>query len=166
MSEPLPILLAWLPDVPWLIPVIGFVVTCFAFVWGRRLLARQARVPEQSASRQEANAEIDVFLHGSNSDRRTAPRRKGSSVEVLLSRGPDQPLIHGWVVNRSVKGLGLMVEESIPEGTTMDVRPRSAPEMTPWITIEVRRCHPQGSQWQLGCAFVRIPQYNLLLLFG
>jgi hypothetical protein len=157
---------SWWPDVLWLIPAVGVVVACCAFVWGRRLTGRPGSPPAAAAAPPPGKDEVDVFLHGSASDRRTAPRRQGNSIDVIVSRGREHPPIHGWVVNRSVKGLALMVDQAIPEGTVLEVRPRTASESTPWTSVEVCRCQPQGKEWEIGCSFVRTPQYNVLLLFG
>jgi hypothetical protein len=109
---------------------------------------------------------VDVFLHGSASDRRAAPRRKGNSVEVVLTAGEEKPPVHGWVIDRSVGGLCLMVEHPFEEGMTPNVRPRNCPDITPWTPIEVRSCRAQGSDWEVSCRFLKSPPYNVLLLFG
>jgi hypothetical protein len=164
MSQNPLILLAWSSDMLWIISAVGLVVACMAFTLGRRVAPKQPK-PVVKAVRGREDP-MDVFVLGSNSERREAPRRKGNTVEVLLSRGPDLPQIHGWVVNRSVKGLGLVLDEPLGEGTVLDVRPRTAPVSLPWIPVKVQRCRPQGQEWDVGCAFVRAPQYNVLLLFG
>jgi hypothetical protein len=159
-------LFAFWQEVAWIVPATGFVAACFAFIWGRRLVRPEEKPPEKPAEAALPERPVDVFLHGSASDRRAAPRRKGNSVEVVVSAGSDRPPVHGWVVNRSVGGLCLMMEQPFEEGTTPSVRPRSALESTPWTPVEIRGCQAHGSDWEVSCRFIKAPQYNVLLLFG
>jgi PilZ domain len=166
-----PLLFAFWPEAAWCIPAVGLAVACAAFVWGRRLVLPPTQsapeAPEKKADDpNQLDKSVDVFVHGSASDRRSAPRRKGNAVEVILSRGQGQSPVHGWVVDRSVGGLCLMLSEPVPQGATFPVRPRNAPESTPWTEVEIRGCRAVDGDWEVGCRFIRSPQYNVLLLFG
>ena len=44
--------------------------------------------------------------------------------------------------------------------------PTNASEQVPWIEIEVRTCRLVEDSWELGCQFVKTPQWSILLLFG
>jgi hypothetical protein len=153
---------AFWTELVWAVPAIGFVVACAAFVFGRRVVARP---PKENAA-PHVESPVDVFLHGSATDRRAAPRRRGNTVEVLLSRGPDQTPIHGWVQNRSMGGLCLRVEQPVEEGKVIEIRPLNASDLTPWTPVEIRTCRAGDGEWEVGCKFVKTPQYNVLLLFG
>jgi hypothetical protein len=166
MNTSVPVLFAFWQEVAWIVPATGFVFACFAFIWGRRLVGQPEQKPLPSAQPAVPERPVDVFLHGSASDRRAAPRRKGNSVEVAVSTGPDQQPVHGWVLNRSVGGLCLMLDKPFEEGATLNVRPRNAPESTPWTPVEIRGCRAHGSDWEISCRFLKAPQYNVLLLFG
>jgi hypothetical protein len=164
MSYDLPSL-GWLLAQPWTIPVIGVAAAGVAFLVGRVLFARAARAPAPPA-KADAGPPVDVFVHGSSQERRATPRRRGNSVEVFLADSPDKSPVHGWVVDRSVGGLCLLVDKPVPEGAVLQVRPRTAPEATPWTAVEIRSCRAENGEWEVGCQFVKSPQWNVLLLFG
>lgn len=157
--------LAWLKDLPWTIVSIGFVVACAAFAVGRRLLvAPPAAAPQEPA--QPSGPGVDVFLHGSTKDRRGAVRRKGNTVEVLMAERSDAEPARGYVHDRSLGGLCVFVDRPFKVGTTVVVRPKSAATSTPWSSVEVRSCRPEKGDWEIGCQWVKTPDYNVLLLFG
>lgn len=163
-------MLTFFTDQPWTIPIIGMLVTSLAYLMGRRwLVARPARESDDAA--QTAVTPLltmtTVRKKESKPDRRSAPRRKaGCRVEVFLTDESKGPPLLGWVVDRSMGGLCLSVEEPLKEGTIFNVRPRKAPQTAPWLAIEVRSCRADGSVWEVGCRFVNAPQWNDLLLFG
>ena len=70
------------------------------------------------------------------------------------------------VLDRSVGGLRLAAEEDVAAGTRLVVLPANAPELTPWIEIEVRGSNLVDDSWELRCQFVKTPQWSILLLFG
>jgi hypothetical protein len=160
MNAPVPAGFDSLMTLPWMILAMGIVVGCFAFVVGRRFLAHKPVEPPA------APPPDDVFLNGSQKERRATHRRRGNSVEVFLIQGPDKEKIHAWVADRSVGGLCLMVEKPVEPGSIWLVRPRTAPETAPWTPIEVRTCRPEKGEFEVGCRFVKTPQWNIMLLFG
>src|SRR5262245_47109075 len=104
-------LLNWLGDRDWVGPLMGVAVAALAFVVGRRFFADrpgQARLGPQSAA--------STSLQGVNSDRRGAPRRRGATVEVCLDDGSGADPVPGWVTDRSVGGLGLLVDDPVTIG--------------------------------------------------
>jgi hypothetical protein len=153
-------------DLPWMIPAVGIVVTCFCFVVGRRLLAPQRAAPPPSPAPGPTAAPTDVFLHGSTRERRAAPRRRGNSIEVFFAPAPNQEPLHAWVVDRSVGGLCLTLDQPVKQGEVWHVRPRKAPDSVPWTSVEVRSCKPDEGNWEVGCRFLQTPQWNVMLLFG
>jgi hypothetical protein len=156
------ILLALALDAAWAIPVMGVAAAGLAFALGRRFLA-----PRKARAAAPAGAPVDTtFLRDVAVERRQAPRRQGNNVEVYLSEGPDGVPWHGWVANRSVGGLCLLVEKPVAGGTVLNVRARGAPESIPWAVVEVRTCLPAGGDWELHCGFVETPSWNVLLHFG
>ena len=154
----LPHLSTALTGSPYLVPLIGLISCGLAFFVGLRLFA--GRRPES-----DLPMECD-FLQGVNRDRRGAARRKGNTVEVLVSLGQDQPEIKGWVIDRSQGGLCLLLPQAITEKTVVRVRPRSASEQVPWTDVTVRSCREERGQYEVGCQFHRTPTFNLLLQFG
>jgi hypothetical protein len=159
--------LSFFTDQPWTIPLIGLLVTSLAFLMGRRWLvprpaARQTPPPEEMAPTVLTTA----TLKPAEPDRRSAPRRKGNRVEVHLTDDSKGPPLLGWVVDRSMGGLCLIVEKPLTQGATLKIRPRQAPQTAPWLAIEIRSCRADGSEWEIGCRFLKAPQWNDLLLFG
>src|SRR5262249_26555602 len=111
--------------------------------------------------------ERDPFVHGGSSGRRSALRRGGNPVAILISdaetRAKPSP---GFVIDRSTGGLCLSVPEPVVEGTILSVRTSNAPETIPWVQLEVKNCRLVGREYELGCQFVRTPPWSVLLLFG
>lgn len=111
----------------------------------------------------------DPFSSGSMYDRRTAPRRKGNPVDVLLSDAKVEVApVHGVILDRSVTGLALELEEEgeVEPGTIISVRPKSAMDSTAWVRVIVRRREKTKLGWILGCEFVKPPDGSALIQFG
>jgi hypothetical protein len=112
--------------------------------------------------------EGDLFQHGSRSERRVAPRRGGNPIPILVSdaKAEVEP-VRGWVLDRSIGGLGLELEEEgeVDIGTVLSVRPAEGSSV-PWIKVEVRTCRKMGSAWRLGCQYLRPPSADILMRFG
>jgi hypothetical protein len=159
MNAQLPSLFAWAVDPLWIIPVAGAAVCVVAFLAGRRLFAsRPGPAPE-------VLPEGDTFLQGVTRERRAAPRRRGNAVEVLLTDGTADP-VHGWVANRSMGGLCVLLEQPLAEGLAMKIRPGQAPEQAPWVPVIVKGCRPDGGQWEAHIQFVQMPTWSVLVMFG
>jgi len=163
-------ILTFLTDQPWAIPVIGLLVTSLAFLIGRRWLVAH---PASALEKPIEEPVIPLLTmtaaqkKQSQPDRRSAPRRKaGNRVEVYLTDESKGEPVLGWVVDRSMGGLCLNVETQLSEGTTLYIRPRKAQKTAPWLAIEIRSCRPDGPVWEVGCRFLKPPQWNDLLLFG
>jgi hypothetical protein len=152
-----------------MIPVIGALSASLAFLVGRRFLVRPSPPPPAPAIPQlppDSTPLVTASLRKSDPDRRGAPRRKGNLIEVYLVDDPQRPPLHGWVTDRSMGGLCVIVDKPLTAGTVLNVRPRKAQQTAPWIPIEVRSCRADQGEWEIGCKFVGTPQWNDLLLFG
>jgi hypothetical protein len=152
--------LASLFDAPWMVPAIGLAAAGIAFVVVWCFLAGRAPAPKADEP-PAADARYNVAP-----DRRRAPRRKGSCVEVDLSPEGGGPPLHAWVLDRSVGGLRLLLDRPLTEGTTIHVRPRTDDEPLPWCPIAVRSCKFTKTEWEVGVQFVRTPSWNVMQLFG
>src|SRR3954469_8029902 len=96
----------------WGVAVAGMTVALLAFFVGRRLVAGRSGPPDD---RPMGPPPPDPFEVGSLSEKRAALRRKGSSVEVqICDENLTQPPATGWVLDRSLGGLGLSVEREVP----------------------------------------------------
>lgn len=157
----------------WVVPVIGVVATGLAFAVGVAVLQRRpgraarppaGAQPEPAASPQ---ASPDPFIQGSMSERRIAARRGGSLVAVSVTDADAQgPAVDGWVSDRSVGGLCLLLDAPVGAGSLLNVRPRGRPAVAPWTRVEVKSCRQKGRGWAIGCQFIRTPPWSVLLLFG
>ena len=144
----------------WLVLLIGFGTAGLAFAVGWKTM-RKRKAPAPAPS------DADPFNDGPTNDRRAATRRAGHAVTVEMNDPDDKrPQQHGWVVDRSVGGLCLMVPSAVPVGSVWKVRPSDAPRTTPPVRLEVKTCVPDGHDWKLGCQFEKNPSYAVLLMFG
>jgi len=155
--------LSWLAERGWVGPAIGAGAFGLAFWAGRRFLAaRPARAGAGATDAALAEAYVGVTR-----DRRAAPRRRvGRPVEVLLDDGSGAEAANGWVVDRSLGGVGLVADAPVAVGAVLKVRARAATEATPWVEVTVRTCKRDGTQYELGCQFRRTPDWSVLLQFG
>jgi hypothetical protein len=145
----------------WPILVIGVATACLAFGVGvTTLRKRKFKAPQPTASPEPVPA-------GGTSERRAALRRGGHPVTVDLHH-PDelQPSQQGWVLDRSVSGLCLMVPNALPVGSFWKVKPCNARRTTPAVRVEVKSCVSDGAEWKIGFCFEKTPNYATLLMFG
>jgi hypothetical protein len=145
----------------WLVPVIGMAACAVAFLVGWLLLASR---PSKKVLAPDSLLDAS-FLQGVTTERRAAPRRKGNAVEVQL-RGPEGPTIRAWVQDRSVGGLCLLVDQAVAEKSILEVRPSATASTMGWVEITVRSCRLEGTQYELGCQFTKMPNWHELLKFG
>lgn len=144
--------------------LVGVVVAALALISARLFSRGTPGVQEQPP---EAKPEHDPFVQGSLSENRRAYRRGGNPVEVFISRPSARDHnLRGRVSDRSVGGLGLEVPLEFAPGTVLKVLPVNAPNITPWVDVEVRSCRPVKEGWEIGCQFVKTPSWEVLLLFG
>jgi len=164
-------ILTSLDDIPnrslWLATATVLVTGILVVVSAR--LARQARA--------NANARVDLgapvfkgdpYTQGSSFERRKAPRRGGNPIAILVSdaEGEVEP-VRGWVLDRSLGGLGLELAEEgqVDVGTILSVRPTEG-SYVPWVKVEVRTCRRIGAAWRLGCKYLRPPVADIQMRFG
>jgi hypothetical protein len=156
-----------LPYLHLILPVAAGVVAGLGAVGAFHFLTRPRTRVLALRQRPQAPAP-DPFVHGSASEQRKSLRRQGNPVEVLIT----DPLSTtaspwtGYVVDRSVGGLCLLVEDPIPTNATLSVRPTNAPDMTPWVEVVVKACREVNPGHEVGCQFVKTPPWSVLLMFG
>jgi hypothetical protein len=155
---------AWLTRDLWLPSLVGLAAGLVTVLTIHFFIRPRGRVEAPPPKDEPA---FDPFVHGSASEQRAAHRRTGARVEILLRLpGAAAPLLRGWVLDRSVGGLCVAVDQEFVEGTKLDVRPVNAPETTPWVEVTVRSARRTSEGCQLGCQFARTPPWSVLLLFG
>jgi len=145
----------------WIVPAIGAAACGLAFFVGRLISRSTGR------GRMGPDELVDIsFLGGITRDRRSAPRRKGNTIEVRLRLGEMGPVVRGWVVDRSIGGLGLLVDGPVPTGVEAGVRPCTDNECVPWTTVTICSCRQEGPWFEVGCQFHHVPSWNDMLQFG
>ena len=115
----------------------------------------------------EEEPRFDPFVKGSITEKRKSLRREGNPVEVFITDAEEKiEPIRGWVVDRSLGGVRLLVYELVEVGTALRIRPRQAPPGVPWTQVVVKSCEPAKSGYQYGCMFHPPPPWSIMLLFG
>jgi len=99
-------------------------------------------------------------------DRRSWPRRKRAIQVVLQDAGGRRQPFPAWIMDRSMGGLGLSVDEPIEEGTILRVRRAAAPNDVPWVEVQVKSVRIKENTWELGCQFTRSLTWDVLMQFG
>ena len=151
------------PYADYLLPLaIGLCAGGLCVMFGRRLLAPTAVLP-----RPQAKGFYDPFAQGSPDEHRKSPRRGGNPVEIYLARPADKnhPK-RGWVLDRSIGGLCLWVNEELATDSVWAVLPINASEMTPWIDVEIVHCRAKDKGFEVGCRFIKAPPSLILMQFG
>jgi hypothetical protein len=150
----------------WVIPAAGLFASLLALFAGRFVLGRR-RAARAAPAADGPDPIHDPFDRGSVSERRGTVRREGNPIEVLMSDADAEgEPTRGWVIDRSMGGLCLLLHDEIAPGTVLSLKPRQAPPATPWVRVEVRSCKKERSGYEAGCQFVRTPPWAVLLLFG
>ena len=100
-------------------------------------------------------------------ERRSSPRQRAGKPVMFLSNDCvlDEPF-DGMLIDSSQGGVRLAVPlDDIAEGTTLMVRPTTAPVGTPWIPVLVKNRRSGQASPEVGCQFVRAVGPNTLRLF-
>src|ERR1700716_4038016 len=105
----------------WIIMLTGLASAILALFLGRMVL--QARWRKPSTPPEEAAGE-GPYVQGSSQERRQAIRRHGTPVKILVTgrKAQDRPE-EGWVLNRSLSGLGLCLSEAQKQKAILNIRP-------------------------------------------
>jgi hypothetical protein len=157
---------AWLSFQVWLPAIVGGVAGVL-IVATIHLLSQGAKSAAPAAAPTTAGPPVDPFVEGSASEQRSAHRRTGNPVEIVIRRTfTDGSPVRGFVTDRSNGGLCLLVDQGFEVGMKLHVRPANAPTITPWTEVEVKSSRQTPKGWQVGCQFVRTPPWALLLMFG
>jgi hypothetical protein len=99
-------------------------------------------------------------------ERRSWPRRKKILQVLVQDASAENQPIPAWIVNRSLGGMCLSIDQPIEEGTILRVRRPTAPADIPWVEIQVIRLQVKENTWELGCQFTRTLTWDLIMQFG
>jgi hypothetical protein len=152
----------------WVILIIGLASAGLALVTSTAVFrARRRRQPPPVRASQTTSDPSDPFIFGSATERREAARRPGRHVRALISDADAQAVpSQGWITDRSVGGLGLNLDREVAADTILSVRPLGSPDTIPWVQVRVLHCEGDKDHWQLGCEFLRVPPWNVMMHFG
>src|SRR6516164_9070066 len=147
----------------WAVPLVGLTSAGLTFLVCRTVM----RPSNQGLSRPKpSKPQPNPFDHESatayygralkQTERRASLRRPGKMIKVLISdaEATASP-IKGWVIDRSLGGLGLSVPKPVPEDIILSVRAVDAPANTPWVKVKVKRCTADEDRWEIGCQYLR-----------
>jgi hypothetical protein len=142
---------------------VAFGLGVFMWIWFT-YARRPARPPKAAPSDLAPETSLKLSL---TPDKRGAARRRGSLVAVLVTdiTGKAAPC-RSLVLDRSVGGVRLEMNEPVEPGTILNLRPAEAAEKLPWVAVEVRYCQSVDGSWHTGCQFLRTPPSNVLWHFG
>jgi hypothetical protein len=99
-------------------------------------------------------------------DRREAPRTRRQVRVQVTDADAKEPPFTAWVADCSLGGLCLSVRHEVAPDTILSVRPASAPPGVSWVQVRVKSQRSFEGNWELGCQFVRIPSYSVVLMFS
>ncbi|HEV3203182.1 MAG TPA: PilZ domain-containing protein [Gemmataceae bacterium] len=144
---------------------IGGVFAFWVFFWTRDFIRRRKAAALPSPKRDDPSS--DPFTHGNTRERRKSVRRRGNQLEVMISDSCGKTLPYrGIVLDRSVGGLRLAVDDLISVGNIISVRPSHVATIVPWIQVEICHCRKKDNGWELGCQFLHPPPSTILWMFG
>ncbi|HEV8059867.1 MAG TPA: PilZ domain-containing protein [Gemmataceae bacterium] len=154
-------------DINWqslTVPAAGLAVT--VLVLGAGLFWVSKRKSKTPASLDVATR--DPFTQGGQADRRQSPRRSGQSIRITIQLLNDQKTVfEGFVMDRSMGGLRILVERPLTANQMLNVRSTDAPQTVSWVQVQVRRIEQLPDKtFEVGCQFIRTPPWAVLLTFG
>ena len=131
----------------WLVIGVGAVTSTLTLLASCWLLFRRNRSTRKGLT--EEKGDFDPFVNGSLTEKRKSGRREGNPVEVFITDNEEEnESIRGWIVDRSMGGVRLLVYEPIDLGKALIIRPRQAPPGVPWTQIVVKSCERTKSGYQ------------------
>jgi hypothetical protein len=106
--------------------------------------------------------EVDSLL-----ERRNYPRRRGGDIKIRVTDyGAKEQPIEGFILDRSPGGLCMWLPRPVPAGTILSVRTSTAPDVVPWVHVEVIYCHRHDGYYVAGCQFTHVVPWSVRVLFG
>jgi hypothetical protein len=95
-------------------------------------------------------------------ERQQSQRAAGNPIPVLLSpREEDSELLSGWIVERSLAGLTLLLDQELPAASVWRIK-NARPSCTrpEWVTITIEACLPEGNSFKLHGKFLQHPTWQ------
>ncbi|CAN5192995.1 hypothetical protein BH10PLA2_BH10PLA2_37230 [soil metagenome] len=119
-------------------------------------VARTHRAPKevtfnglQFPHRPELNA-----LEGAGSEQRQHPRFETQSFKLRLMLDQGGPEIEGLVLNQSLGGVCICVQQNLPEGSVLNLRDAESAQPRTKSRVLIKHCRPHRGGWALGCQYI------------
>jgi|SRR5712692_9651017 len=126
-----------------------------------------AKVPVgQAVAEVDSSSSASTAASTESADRRSWPRRKRAIQVVLQEAGGAGEPFPAWVMDRSIGGLGLSIDQPVEAGTILRVRRPTASADIPWVEIQVKSVRIKETTWEIGCQFTRSLTFDVLMQFG
>lgn len=100
-------------------------------------------------------------------DRKNSFHRSGNPIPVLIAAtAEDDEALSGWVVERSMGGMTLLLDQELPLGTQVRVRnARKTCTRSAWNVVTVKKVEGVGSSFKLICRFTQQPSWEAIQQF-
>ena len=95
-------------------------------------------------------------------ERQQSQRVVGNPIPVLLApRDGDDEVLSGWIVERSLAGLTLLLDQELPIESVWRIK-NARPSCTrpEWVTITIEACLPEGNAFKLDGKFLQHPTWQ------
>ncbi len=160
----------------WLVPAAGLLAAGVITLLGRLYFWYASETTPESEATPESIPPSAHFRSDSSHtenkasnhvDRRLHPRYSVEPKEVLLVEADSRKVVAtGLVLDRSLGGLGLLLNEQVHVGLRLRLRPTTAEPESPWVQVDIRYCRPRGDKWRAGCQFVEVSSWDVMNMFG
>jgi hypothetical protein len=127
-------------------------------------LRRKPRTPAPAPAPRALSGTAAGFKVQSREELRDVPRRGGHPVSVTIECYSGR--ISGWVIDRSLRGIGIQTERAVPPGEVVKIRPAEAGPVVAFEKAQVRHCTPSGQEFHIGCEFFRTPGSDFMIHLG
>ncbi len=93
-------------------------------------------------------------LTGAGSEQRQHARYETQPFKLRLSLDQNGHEVEGLVLNQSLGGLCICVQENLPEGSVLNLRDSDSAHKPSRSRVIIKHCRPHRGGWALGCQYV------------
>jgi hypothetical protein len=135
--------------------------------------SRPVKVPSAAVGlpRSDIDDELDEMAaedHGeAPPDEKESVSVGGRPVSVKVSDGmADSEPLSGWVIDRPTGGLRILVDEPMPVGTVISIRPTKEHPQNQWVNVSVKTCRPERNSYVIHVQFTERPPWAVMNLLN
>jgi hypothetical protein len=119
------------------------------------LVAKSNRGGNQAmAGQQFANPPEIQELTEAGSEQRLHARYESQPFKLRVTIDQDGQELEGLVLNQSLGGLCICVQQSLPEGSLLSLRDADSAQPLARSRVIIKNCRPHRGGWALGCQYV------------